>query len=70
MARGEGVRARRKRWCWEREVALGEEGGEGRGRWRGAARVARGSGSTINTTRFQAYGCHMYLFDQTFRTLS
>jgi len=53
-------------------VALGERGGIGRGRWRGArelARVAMGSGSIMNTTRFQAYGGNMYLFDQTFRTL-
>jgi len=51
MARAEVVRARRRWWRWER-------GGIGRGRWRGArelARVARGSGSIMNTTRFQAY---------------
>jgi len=44
MAKGEVAkfRAGRKRWRWKREVALGEEGSEERGRWRGGTGVARG----------------------------
>ena len=46
-----------------REVALGEESGEGRGRWRGAAGWRWGVAvqCTMNTKRFPAYGCHTYI---------
>jgi len=69
MARGEVASALRERWRWEREVALGEEGGEGRGKWQGAAGVVRGSSSTMNRRRIPANSCHMCLFAQMFRTL-
>jgi len=35
MGMGEVVRAWRERWRYEREVAMGGEGGGGRGSWRG-----------------------------------